>query len=63
MAGESSREQTRCMTLPTVIEITPQLEAVTPDTFIDRFAAVRIAADDQARYRGAGADRERPSAR
>ena len=23
------------MTLPTVIEITPQLEAVTPDTFID----------------------------
>ena len=30
------------MTLPTVIEITPQLEAVTPDTFIDRWAAVAI---------------------
>jgi hypothetical protein len=28
------------MTLPTVIEITPQLEAVTPDTFIDTLAEV-----------------------
>ena len=51
------------MTLPTVIEITPQLEAVTPDTFIDRFAAVTVAADDPARYRSAVVDRERPSAR
>lgn len=42
------------MTLPTVIEIPPKLEAVTPDTFIDRFAAVAIAADDPARHRSAG---------
>jgi hypothetical protein len=27
------------MTFPTVIEITPQLEAVTPDTFIDGLTA------------------------
>lgn len=63
MAGGQRREQTRCMTLPTVIEITPQLEAVTPDTFIDRFAAVTVAADDPARYRSAVVDRDRPSAR
>jgi hypothetical protein len=31
------------MTLPTVIEITPQLEAVTPDTFIDTMAAKTLA--------------------
>jgi hypothetical protein len=51
------------MTLPTVIEITPQLEAVTPDTFVDRFAAVSIAADDPVRFRSAVADRERPAYR
>jgi hypothetical protein len=60
MVGGSPREQTRCMTLPTVIEITPQLEAVTPDTFINRFPAVAIAADDPVRSRSAVADRERP---
>ena len=36
------------MTLPTVTEITPQLEAVTPDTFIDRWAAVAHAGKDPA---------------
>jgi hypothetical protein len=36
------------MTLPTVVEITPQLEAVTPDTFIDRWAAVAHAGKDPA---------------
>ena len=35
MGGGPVREQTRRMTLPTVVEITPQPEAVTPDTFID----------------------------
>jgi hypothetical protein len=35
MGGGPVREQTRRMTFPTVVEITPQPEAVTPDTFID----------------------------
>jgi hypothetical protein len=43
MVGRRPREQTRLMTLPTVIEITPQLEAVTPDTFIDTLAAETFA--------------------
>jgi hypothetical protein len=47
------------MTLPTVIEITPQLEAVTPDTFIDRWAAVAHAGKDPARDRTLAADCER----
>jgi hypothetical protein len=51
------------MTLPTVIEITPQLEPVTRDTFIDRFAEVARATDEP-RYRtAAAAERERASAR
>jgi hypothetical protein len=33
MAGRPPREQTRHMTFPTVVGITPRLEAVTPDTF------------------------------
>lgn len=36
------------MTLPTVVEITPQLEAVTPDTFIDGLAAPARAAGERA---------------
>ena len=47
------------MTLPTVVEITPQLEAVTPDTFIDRWAAVAHAGKDPARVRSLAPDRER----
>jgi hypothetical protein len=35
MVGGPLRGQTRRMTLPTVVEITPQPEAVTPDPFID----------------------------
>jgi hypothetical protein len=49
------------MTLPTVIEITPQLEAVTPDTFIDTLAAAtreRLLRDGA---RTATAERERSS--
>jgi hypothetical protein len=37
------------MTLPTVTEITPHLEPVTPDTFIDRSAGVASAGKDPAR--------------
>jgi hypothetical protein len=52
------------MTFPTVIEIAPQLEAVTPDTFIDRWAAVASAGKDPARHRTLAEDRnaERGSA-
>ena len=39
MVGEPLREQTRRMTLPTVVEITQQPKAVTPDTFIDGLTA------------------------
>ena len=35
------------MALPPVIEITPQLDAVTLDTFIDRRAAVASAGKDR----------------
>ena len=35
------------MALPPVIEITPQLDAVTLDTFIDRWAAVASAGKDR----------------
>jgi hypothetical protein len=41
------------MTLPIVVEITPPLEPVTRDTFIDRLAAVVLATDDPARSRNA----------
>jgi hypothetical protein len=51
------------MTLPTVIEITPRLEAVTPDTFIDRWAAVASAGKDPARDRTLAEDRERSAHR
>jgi hypothetical protein len=44
------------MILPTVIEITPHLEAVTPDTFIDRWAAVAHAGKDPAGDRTLAAD-------
>ena len=47
------------MTLPTVVEITPQLEAVTPDTFIDRWAAVAHGGKDPAHDRTPAADCER----
>jgi hypothetical protein len=47
------------MTLPTVTEIPPRLEAVTPDTFIDRRAAVASAGKDPARDRPLAEDRER----
>jgi hypothetical protein len=59
IGGGPAREQTRRMILPTVIEITPQLEAVTPDTFIDRWAAVARAGKEPARDRTLIADRER----
>ena len=51
------------MTLPTVIEISPQLEAVTPDTFIDGLAAAARVDRDPAGDRAAAADRERSSHR
>ena len=44
MVGGSPREQTRRMTLPTVVEITPQPVAVTPDTFIQGLTAPRVLA-------------------
>jgi hypothetical protein len=47
------------MTLPTVVEITPQLEAVTPDTFIDRWAAVAHAGKDPSRVQSLAPDCER----
>jgi hypothetical protein len=59
MAGGRRREQTRHMTFPTVIEITPQLEAVTPDTFIDSLTAQARAGLDRAAGRAATAERER----
>ena len=61
MGGRPLREQTRLMILPTVIEITPRLEPVTRDTFIDRLAAVVLATDDPARSRSA--DRARAASR
>ena len=61
MGGRPLREQTRLMIIPTVIEITPRLEPVTRDTFIDRLAAVVLATDDPARFRSA--DRARAASR
>ena len=58
MGGARCGEQTRRMTFPTVIEITPQLEAVTPDTFITTMAPPRGDVD-RAGDRTAAADRER----
>jgi hypothetical protein len=55
MAGRPAHEQTRHMTFPTVIEITPRLEAVTPDTFI----AGLTAAPREGLGRAATADRKR----
>ena len=47
------------MTLPTVIEITPQLEAVTPDTFIDTVAAQTFARFVRDTWQTATAERGR----
>jgi len=44
MVGGSLREQTRRMTIPTVVETTPQPAAVTPDTFIDGLTAPQVPA-------------------
>jgi hypothetical protein len=50
------------MTFPTVIEITPQLEAVTPDTFIKTMAAPRTVVAG-ATYPVVADDRERSARR
>jgi hypothetical protein len=56
MSGRPAHEQTRYMTFPTVVEITPRLEAVTPDTFIVGLTAPPREALDRA----ATADPKRP---
>jgi hypothetical protein len=47
------------MALPPVVEITPQLDAVTLETFTDRWAAVASAGKDPACDRTLAEDRER----
>ena len=59
MGGGPVREQTRRMTLPTVVEITPRPEAVTPDTFIDGLGRHAARADGTSL---SGARVARPSA-
>jgi hypothetical protein len=59
MAGGRRRDQTRGMIFPTVIEITPQLEAVTPDTFIKGLTAPAGSVLERAAGRAATAERER----
>ena len=53
------RRESVGMTFPTVTEITPRMEPVTPDPFIagewQRRADVRVAADDSTRLQAAHA--------